>query len=139
MNNCNFIGRLTKDPELKATKSGKSVTSFCIAVNRRVKSGEQAQADYIDCVAWDKTAEIICKYFSKGSPIGINGRLQTRTYEKDGEKRKVTELMVSDFDFVGSKSSESKAETETAATQEVIDDTTATVEDTFTPSLPFEV
>jgi single-strand DNA-binding protein len=139
MNNCNFIGRLTKDPELKATKSGKSVTSFCIAVNRRVKSGEQAQADYIDCVAWDKTAEIICKYFSKGSPIGLNGRLQTRTYEKDGEKRKVTELMVNEFDFVGSKSSESKAETETAATQEVIDDTTATVEDTFTPSLPFEV
>lgn len=139
MNNCNFIGRLTKDPELKATKSGKSVTSFCIAVNRRVKSEEQAQADYIDCVAWDKTAEIICKYFSKGSPIGLNGRLQTRTYEKDGEKRKVTELMVSEFDFVGSKSSESKAETETAATQEVIDDTTATAEDTFTPSLPFEV
>lgn len=129
MNTCNFTGRLTKDPELKTTQSGKSVTSFCIAVNRRSKSGEQPQADFIDCVAFEKTAEIICKYLSKGSPIGLTGRLQTRTYDKDGEKRKVTELVVNEFDFIGSKSSESKAETETAAT----------AEDTFTPSLPFEV
>ena len=129
MNNCIFIGRFTKDPELKSTQSGKNVTSFCIAVNRRVKSGEHAQADYIDCVAWDKTAGRICKYFKKGSPIAVTGRLQTRSYEKDGNKVKVTELVVLEFDFIGSKSSDNKAQTETAAT----------AEDTFTPSLPFEV
>ena len=118
MNNTIIIGRFTKDPELKSTQSGKSVTNFCLAVNRRVKSGEQAQADYIDCVAWDKTAETICKYCKKGSPLGVAGRLQTRTYEKDGNKIKVTELVVLEFDFIGSKSSDNKAQTETAATAE---------------------
>lgn len=136
MNNTIIIGRFTKDPELKSTQSGKSVTNFCLAVSRRVKSGEQAQADYIDCVAWDKTAETICKYCKKGSPLGVTGRLQTRTYDKDGNKIKVTELVVLEFDFIGSKSSDNKAQTETAATAEA---PAEVVDDGEPVGLPFEI
>lgn len=100
MNCAQIIGRLTATPELKKTQSGNSVVSFTVAVNKPKKDGEEQQANFIDCVAWKATAELIAKYFEKGSQIGIDGRLETRYYEtKDGKKIKVTEINVGSVTF----------------------------------------
>lgn len=98
-------GRFVADPELKTTNTGTPVCTFTIACDRSyVKSGEERQADFIDCVAWRNTAEFICRYFSKGSMIGIDGSIQTRMYEdKDGKKHKVTEVVVNNAHFCGAK------------------------------------
>lgn len=107
MNICALTGRFTTDPELKTTQSGGvSVTSFCLAVDRKYQpQGEERKADFIDCVAWRNTADFICKYFSKGSMIAIEGEIQTRMFEdKNGNKRKATEIVVSNVSFCGSKS-----------------------------------
>lgn len=97
-------GRLTSDAELKATPSGVSVTSFTIAVDRRGKSGEDKQTDFINVVAWRQTAEFVTKYFQKGSMIGIEGSIQTRKYtDKDGNNRTVFEVVASNVQFVESK------------------------------------
>lgn len=106
-----LIGRLTKTPELKSTRSGVSVTQFVLAVNRQFtdKSGRR-EADFISCVAWRKTAENITRYFHKGSLIGIDGRIQTRSYEdRNGGKVYVTEVMVENFSFLESKNGDSKS------------------------------
>lgn len=98
MNKVYLIGRLCADPELKMTNSGKSVTKFTIAVNRQ---GQKSESDFPDCVAWEKTADFICKYFQKGSPLVIEGAIQTRTYEdKNGQKRKAVEINVKNVEFV---------------------------------------
>ena len=96
MNSVNIIGRLTRDPELRKTSNGRSVTNFCLAVNRANEG-----ADFIDCVAWSETADLACKYLSKGSQIGVTGRLQTRTYDKDGQTRKVVEVVIDRMQFLG--------------------------------------
>ena len=83
-----LTGRLTADPELKTTPNGISVTSFSVAVSRPYRSGEEAQTDFINIVAWRQRAEFICKYFTKGSMIGIEGSIQTRKYtDKNGNNR----------------------------------------------------
>ena len=101
MNKVVLIGRLTKDPELRyAAGSGTAVTRFTIAVNRQFKKDE---ADFISCVAWNKTAETIAKYFTKGRPIAIVGHMQTGSYDaQDGTKRYTTDVAVESFEFVGS-------------------------------------
>lgn len=98
-------GRLTADPELKTTPSGVSVTSFTVAVNRRFggKEGEQPQADFINVTAWRATAEFICKYFRKASSICIMGSIQTRSWEKDGQKHYATEIVADEAYFVDAK------------------------------------
>jgi single-strand DNA-binding protein len=103
------MGRLAAQPELRTTTNGVSVCSFTIACNRNfARNGEEAQTDWIDCVAWRQTAEFISKYFNKGSMIAIVGSLQTRTYEdKNGNKRKATEVVVNNAYFAESKKSSS--------------------------------
>lgn len=98
-------GRLTADPELKTTQNGTAVTSFTVAVNRRfAKQGEQQQADFISCVAWRQQAELISRYFRKGSCICIVGNIQTRNWtDQQGQKRYVTEVIVDEVNFVDSK------------------------------------
>ena len=105
LNNAVIMGRLVAQPELKTTASGTSVTSFAVAVDRRFnKQGEERQADFIDIVAWRNTAEFVCKYFSKGQMIAIQGYIQTRIYEdKDGNKRKAVEIVADNVSFCGSK------------------------------------
>lgn len=100
-----LMGRLTKDPELKTTGSGVSVTSFSIAVDRNyVKAGEERKADYFDVVAWRSTAEFVVRYFNKGDMIAVEGQLQTRTYEaNDGTTRKVVEVNADNVSFTGEK------------------------------------
>ena len=97
-------GRLTADPELKTTASGKSVTSITVAVNRRVsKDGEQV-ADFFNCTAWAGVADIICKHFHKSSNICIVGRLENRSWTAtDGTKKYATDVIVDEVSFVDSK------------------------------------
>ena len=98
-------GRLTADPELKTTQSGIPVTRFSIAVNRRfAKQGEQAQTDFINCVAWRTQAEFITRYFRKGSSICVVGSIQTSTTtDAQGQKRYFTDVIVDEANFVDSK------------------------------------
>ncbi|MBQ6825521.1 MAG: single-stranded DNA-binding protein [Clostridia bacterium] len=99
-----LTGRLTADPELKTTPNGTSVTTFSIAVDRRYRSGEERQTDFITIVAWRQTAEFVSKYFKKGSLIGIEGSIQTRRYQdKDGNNRNVFEVVANNVQFVESK------------------------------------
>ena len=99
-----LTGRLTADPELKTTQSGLSVTSFSVAVNRPYRTGEEQQTDFINVVAWRKTAEFIAKYFKKGNMIGIEGSIQTRKYtDKNGNNRTAFEVVVNNAQFVESK------------------------------------
>ncbi len=105
LNRTILMGRLVADPELKTTASGVSVTSFRIAVERSyVKSGEERKADFIDIVCWRQTAEFVCRYFSKGSLIAVEGQLQSRTYQaKDGTNRYVLEVVADNVSFTGER------------------------------------
>lgn len=95
-------GRLTKDPEVRYTQAGKAVASFTLATDRHTKEGQQA--DFIPCVAWEKLAEIIGNNLSKGREVLVEGRMQVRSYEaQDGSKRYVTECVINNMEFCGSK------------------------------------
>lgn len=125
-----LTGRLTADPELKTTTNGTNVTTFSIAVERRYRSGEDRQTDFINIVAWQKTAEFITKYFKKGNLIGIEGSIQTRRYQdKNGNNRTAFEVIANNVQFVESKresgaegASFSNADVNDFAEMEVVDD-----------------
>lgn len=102
MNHFVGIGRLTRDPEVRYTQSGKACAKFTLAIDRR-GNGEK-QADFIQCVAWEKTAEIIGNHCTKGKKIAVEGRIQTRSYDaNDGTKRYVTEVVVNSMEFCEGK------------------------------------
>ena len=104
MNKVILVGRLARDPELRTTTNGTSVCSFAIAVDRRFKRDGQPTADFFNVTAWGKQGEIISQYLRKGRQIAISGRLQTRNYTaNDGSKRYVTEVVLEEFDFIGSR------------------------------------
>ena len=116
MNKAILLGRLTKDPEIKYTQSGKAVASFTLAVDRRKSASGEKQADFISCVAWEKTAETIGNYCSRGQQIAVEGRIQSRSYDaQDGSKRYVTEVVVQSMDFCGKKSDNGGHAAESAA------------------------
>ncbi len=101
MNKMIIKGRMARDPELKTTNSGKSVCNFSVAVNRNF---DRELVDFFECVAWNKKAEFICKYFIKGKEILIDGEMQSRRYtDKNGNNRIVWELVADDVDFCGNK------------------------------------
>ncbi len=103
-----IMGRLVKDPELKTTNSGKSVCSFRLANDSGYKNADgSSQTNWLDIVAWGKTAEFICKYFPKGALIAIDGRLQTRQYQdKNGQNRTAVEIVANNVSFAGSKNAD---------------------------------
>ena len=106
MNKVILMGRLTRDPEVRYTQTSNTmVASFSLAVNRRfVRQGEERQADFINCVAWNKSGEFVSKYFKKGQQVGVIGRLQTRTWDDDkGQKHYITEVIVEETYFADSK------------------------------------
>lgn len=108
MNNVCLIGRITRDPEVRYSQSGTAVCRFSIAIDRgKDKDSNDLGADFPNCIAFGKTAETIEKYFSKGRKIGIAGRLQTGSYEKDGVKHYTTDVIVDRFDFCDSGNSSS--------------------------------
>lgn len=125
-NHITLIGRLTRDIELRKTQSDKTVTSFSVAVNRPYnKENNHPEADFFNCVAWEKTAEFISKYFKKGDKIAIAGRLQTGEYEKDGTKVRTVDIVVEEVEFVERRSdSAPKADAPTVkpTKQAVVDD-----------------
>ena len=105
LNRVVLMGRLVADPELKTTNTGISVTSFRIAVDRSyVKAGAERQADFFDIVAWRSSAEFVCRNFSKGSLIAIDGQLQSRQYQtKDGQNRTAIEVVADNVSFTGER------------------------------------
>lgn len=105
MNKVELVGNLSRDPETRQVGES-TVCSFSVACNRsRPNKDGKRDADFINCVAWNKTAEFIAKYFRKGSSIGVTGEIRTRSYEaQDGSKRYSTEVLVSEAEFVGKKS-----------------------------------
>ena len=103
-NNVMLIGRLTRNVELRYTQSGKPCASFSIAVNRPYSTNGQKETDFINIVAWDKLAENVNKYTSKGSLVGIEGRLQTRSFEgSDGKRKLITEVLAKNIQFLDTK------------------------------------
>ena len=107
MNRVCLVGRLTAKPELKYTTSNVPVTRFTVAVNRNRKNEQGVrEADFINILAWRAQAELICNYFDKGNQIGLEGRIQTGSYDdKDGNKRYTTEVVVDQVHFIESKNS----------------------------------
>lgn len=102
INSVTLIGRVTQDIEVRKTNTNKSVASFTLAVGDK-----NSESSFINMTAWNKTAELLAQYAPKGKQIGVTGRLQTRMWEKDGDKRKATEVIVEQVQFL----SDGKAQT----------------------------
>lgn len=99
------IGRVTRQPELRVSPSGVSVTTITLAVDRPPRDGKEKEADFLDCVTFGKLAEIVSKYCDKGKLVAVEGRIQTRSFEtKDGQKRKVFEIVGDNVQFLSPKS-----------------------------------
>ena len=98
------VGRLTADPELRQTPNGISVTSFSLAVDRPFSKVGEKQTDFLDIVAWRQQAEFICRYFTKGRPMLVEGSIQVRSYtDKNGQNRRIWEIVADNARFVESK------------------------------------
>ena len=112
MNQVQLVGRLVRDPDIRYANSGTTTARFTVAVDRRYKKEGEDSADFISCVAFGKTAELIEKYFFKGTKIGITGRIQTGSYtNKDGQKIYTTDVVLESAEFVESKASNERANT----------------------------
>ncbi len=103
LNKVVLMGRFTKDPELRSTPQGVSVCNFRLGVTRNYKTNGSYESDFIDCVAWRNTAEFISKFFKKGNLVCVEGSLQSRSWEQDGQRRSTLEVMVDNTYFVESK------------------------------------
>ncbi len=113
MNKIILIGRLTADPELKYTQSGKAVTKFTVAVDREFKNKDgEKETDFIKTITWGKLAEICSEYLDKGKKVAVDGRLQIRSYEQDGDRKWIAEVVANAVEFLspakGSKKEENK-------------------------------
>lgn len=106
INNVSLTGRLTRDAELKYTQGGTAVAQFTLAVSRKFTNQQgERESDFINCVVWRKSAENFCKFTHKGSLVGVEGHIQTRTYDnKEGQKVYVTEVVVENFALLEPKS-----------------------------------
>lgn len=106
-----LVGRMTRDPELRRTNTGSAVTSFTLALNRNYTSADGIQADYIPCVVWNKVAENVEKYCSKGSLVGVEGRLRSRNYDNaQGQKVYVVEVVCDSVQFLETRAAREKAQ-----------------------------
>ncbi|MDO5568713.1 MAG: single-stranded DNA-binding protein [bacterium] len=110
MNRVILIGRLTRDPELRYSQSNMALTTITVAVDRYSRQQQENTADFINCVVFDKQAENVCKYLSKGRLVAVEGRIQTRNYDgQDGKKVYVTEVVANNVKFLESRSQVSQA------------------------------
>ena len=113
MNKVILMGRLTKEPELRHTTTDKPVTSFTLAVDRGFRTNGERQADFINCVAWNGTAEFVAKWFTKGQLVALSGRIQTRTYkDRDGNNRAAVEVVADEVFFAEGKRENTEANTD---------------------------
>lgn len=117
INNVTLVGRLTKNPDLRYTSNGTATATFTLAVNRSFKGkNDEQQADFINCVVWRRTAESLANYTSKGSLVGVEGRIQTRSYDnQQGQRVYVTEVIAEIVSFLDTKNSQKTADTERQA------------------------
>ena len=140
-NSINLVGRLTRDPELKKTSSGKSITTFTLAVDRHSKGAKKT--DFINCDAWERTAEIVTQYAHKGEMLGVNGSLQIDTREtQDGTKKTYAKVLVSDVLLIGARQTinpSSQSETFDNELENVAEDDPESLADKYInpDSLPF--
>lgn len=146
LNHITIMGRFTRDPEYKTTGSGISVVNFSLAVDRDFtgKDGGEKETDFIDCVAWRKTAEFITKYMRKGSMAVVSGRLQVRSWtDNDGNRRRASEVVVDNIYFADSKRNTGDSHSEAPSFAPAGMETTQTVSPDFAmlddadPQLPF--
>lgn len=107
INTVTLVGRLTKEIDLRKTPSNKSTCTFTIAVNRRFKQDGQQEADFIQVVAWNQSADFLAKYAHKGTEVSVEGRIATRSYDKDGKKIYVTEV-IAEHVMIGAAAKESQ-------------------------------
>lgn len=99
-----LVGRIVRDPELRKTSSGTSVTSFTVAVDNIVKNGSEKTTSFIPCTCWSKTAENVAKYCTKGALVGVDGRVSQRSFEdKNGQKRSIVEIIAENVQFLERK------------------------------------
>lgn len=113
MNKVILIGRLTRDPELRfAPNTGNAVVRFTLAVNRRKQKDKDQEADFINCVAFGKTAETIAQYLLKGNQIAVEGNIRTGSYDKDRIKRYTTDVIIERFNFIGNNKSDNSNQTD---------------------------
>ena len=107
INNVVLVGRLTKDVEIRKTQSGLSVASFTVACDRRLsqeqRNNNEQSADFISCVAWRGSADFLGKYARKGDTVGVEGKIQTRNYDRDGQRVYVTEVLANSVNLLHSK------------------------------------
>lgn len=122
MNNVSLAGRMTRDCELKYTQDGKAIGNFTLAINKRYKKDE---ANFINCVAFGKAAELIAEYVKKGHLLGVTGSIETSSWEKDGQKHYKTEVAVDQITFL-----QSKGEGATSTVTKETTNTTTKSEDT---------
>ena len=112
MNKVFLIGRLSRDPELRHTTSGTAVCQINVAISRPVSQGSEPQTDFINVVVWNKQAENVARYLSKGRQIAIEGRIQTRNYDNaEGRRTYVTEVIASNVEFLGSANDNNRTNT----------------------------
>ena len=112
MNKVFLIGRLSRDPELRHTTSGMPVCQINVAISRPVSQGSEPQTDFINVVVWNKQAENVAKYLSKGRQIAVEGRIQTRNYDNnEGKRTYVTEVIASNVEFLGSANDNNRSNT----------------------------
>ena len=110
MNKVFLIGRLSRDPELRHTTSGTAVCQINVAISRPVSQGSEPQTDFINVVVWNKQAENVARYLSKGRQIAVEGRIQTRNYDNnEGKRTYVTEVIASNVEFLGSANDNNRA------------------------------
>jgi len=112
MNKVFLIGRLSRDPELRHTTSGTAVCQINVAISRPVSQGSEPQTDFINVVVWNKQAENVARYLSKGRQIAVEGRIQTRNYDNnEGKRTYVTEVIASNVEFLGSANDNNRTNT----------------------------
>lgn len=129
MNYVSLLGRLTRDVEVTYTQSGKAYARFSLAVSRGTSNRDEV--DFINCIAWEKRAETISQYFKKGSRILVQGRITTGSYEKNGETRYTTDVVINNFDFIETKSSEGNYGNNFSKNEPIVVDEPVDSEDDF--------
>lgn len=127
INNVVLVGRLTKDVEIRKTQSGLSVASFTVACDRRLsqeqRNNNEQSADFISCVAWRGSADFLGSYAHKGDTVGVEGRIQTRSYDRDGQKVYVTEIIANSVSILHSTQPR-QAQAQTQPQQQAQNETT---------------
>lgn len=137
MNSVQLVGRLTADPKTYNANSGSVIVSFSVACDRRFKQEGQPDADFINCKAFGKTGEFVEKYFHKGMRIGLQGRIQTGKYEKDGQTYYTTEVIVENVEFTESKNGGQQGGQTQAQTHGGANDGFMNLPDSIDEDLPF--